>query len=151
MGFGAVSNDSSYDKMKEKILEEVKKLFKPEFVNRLDDLIVFRALNKEDMTKIVDIEATKVQKRLKQQRELAIELSAEAKTFLVEKGFEPASGARPLRRAIERYLEDPLAEELLRGNIQVNRPVVVYVANDKLVFRQAAVTDATPPVETKQA
>jgi len=138
MGFGASSNDSSYDKMKEKILEEAKKLFKPEFVNRLDDLIVFRALNKDDVMKIVDIESEKVMKRLKQHRDLAIELSTEAKEFLVEKGFDPALGARPLRRAIERFLEDPLAEELLKGNIHAHDSVIVHVAGDHLVFKQAA-------------
>lgn len=148
MGFGASSNDSSYDKMKEKILEETKKLFKPEFINRLDDLVVFRALNKEDVAKIVEIEMAKVQTRLKKQRDLAIQLSPEAKTFLVDKGFEPELGARPLRRAIERYLEDPLAEELLRGNIHSNENVMVYVANDRLVFRQAA---PPPTLETPQA
>jgi ATP-dependent Clp protease ATP-binding subunit ClpC len=145
MGFGASSNDSSYDKMKEKILEETKKLFKPEFINRLDDLIVFRALNKEDVRKIVDVETTKVQTRLKRQRDLIIELSAEAKDFLVDKGYEPALGARPLRRAIERYLEDPLAEELLRDAIHPHEKVMVYVAGDKLVFRQAAPSQIETP------
>ncbi len=144
LGFGADSNDSSYEKMKEKILDEAKKLFKPEFINRLDDLIVFRALNKEDVMKIVDIEVARLTARLKKHRELLIELSPEAKTFLVDKGFDPASGARPLRRAIERYLEDPLAEELLRGTIHVDQPVMVYLADSKLVFRQAAPVESAP-------
>lgn len=151
LGFGATTDASSYEKMKEKILDEAKKLFKPEFLNRLDETIVFRALNKDDVMKIVDIESSKVQKRLKQQRDLLIEVSAEAKVFLVEKGFDPTSGARPLRRAIERYLEDPLAEELLRGNIQPHQPVMVYAADDHLVFRQAAITDSGTSVGTKQA
>ncbi len=144
LGFGASSNDSSYEKMKEKILEEAKKLFKPEFINRLDDLIVFRALNKEDVMKIVAIEMTRLTARLKKNRELIIELSPEAKAFLVDKGFDPASGARPLRRAIERYLEDPLAEELLRDAIHVDQPVMVYLADNKLVFRQAAPVETAP-------
>ncbi|MDD2710473.1 MAG: ATP-dependent Clp protease ATP-binding subunit [Verrucomicrobiae bacterium] len=142
MGFGAVSNDSSYEKMKERILEEAKKLFKPEFVNRLDDLIVFRALNKEDMIKIVEIEVKRFQDRLKQQRNFILELSAEAKNFLVEKGFEPALGARPLRRAIERYLEDPLAEEILKGTLHAGESVVASLDKDKLVFKQAAASPA---------
>jgi ATP-dependent Clp protease ATP-binding subunit ClpC len=150
LGFGAASNDSSYDKMKEKILEEAKRLFKPEFINRLDDLIVFRALNKDDVTKIVDIEIEKVRARLKKQRELQIELSPEAKSFLVEKGFDPAMGARPMRRAIERFMEDPLAEELLRGNIHANESIVVYLANDKLVFRQKVAEDPPPTLEPHQ-
>lgn len=148
LGFGAASNDSSYDKMKDKMLEEAKKLFKPEFINRLDDMIVFRALNKEDMRKIVDIEAGKLQARLKQQRELHIELTLEAKDFLVEKGFDPAMGARPMRRAIERYLEDPLSEELLKGTIHSHDSVMVYLANDRLTFRQAA--GGSTPVTEKQ-
>ncbi len=101
--------------------------------------------------KIVDIEVAKVQARMKKNRELLIELFPEAKAFLVEKGFDPASGARPLRRAIERYLEDPLAEELLRGNLHPNETVMVSLANDKLVFRQAAksATETPPaPLET---
>jgi len=151
MGFNASSNDSSYDRMKEKILEETKKQFKPEFINRLDDLIVFRALNKDDVKKIVDIEVTKVCTRLKEHRELAIELSPEAKDLLVEKGFDPTSGARPLRRAIERYLEDPLAEELLHGNIHPHDAIIVYVANEKLVFRQKEGSTPPPAVETQQA
>ncbi|MBI4026274.1 MAG: ATP-dependent Clp protease ATP-binding subunit, partial [Verrucomicrobia bacterium] len=149
MGFGASTNDSSYDRMKEKILEETKKLFKPEFINRLDDLIVFRALNKDDMVMIVDIELGKVKARLKQQRELILELTTEAKTFLVDKGYDQALGARPLRRAIERYIEDPLAEELLRGNIQINEPVTVQLDKDKLIFRQATPTPP-PALETKE-
>jgi ATP-dependent Clp protease ATP-binding subunit ClpC len=138
MGFSAASAEQNYEKMKEKLLEEARKLFKPEFLNRLDDLIVFRALNREDMVKIVDIEAAKVAARIKVNREVALELTPESKAFLVDKGFDPASGARPLRRAIERYLEDPLAEEILRGTVRQGEPVKVFVAGDKLVFRQAA-------------
>ena len=88
-------------------------------------------------------------KRLKEHRDLAIELSKDAKDFLVEKGFDPALGARPLRRAIERYLEDPLAEELLKGNIHAHDSVIVHVAGDHLVFKQAADTSAS--METPQS
>ncbi|NUN92547.1 MAG: ATP-dependent Clp protease ATP-binding subunit [Verrucomicrobiae bacterium] len=137
MGFAAASGEQTYDKMKEKLLDEARKHFKPEFLNRLDDLIVFRSLSREDVVKIVDIEAAKVTARIKLHRDVPIELTEEAKAFLVDKGFDPASGARPLRRAIERYLEDPLAEEILRGAIRSGEPVKVYVGGDKLVFRQA--------------
>ena len=149
MGFGAAATDSSYDRMKEKILEEAKKIFKPEFINRLDDLIVFRALNKEDMAKIVEIEVTAFKERLKKQKEIILDLSPKAKTFLVEKGFDPTLGARPLRRAIERYLEDPLAEELLRDALHPNEPLLVMVDKDKLVFRQEAGA-STSSVETQK-
>ena len=144
LGFSAGSGNQSYEKMKEKLLEEARKLFKPEFLNRLDDLIVFRALNREDVTKIVEIEAAKVVKRIKANREVHVDLTPEAKAFLVDKGFDPDSGARPLRRAIERFLEDPLAEEILRGLIRPEEPVKVFVAGDKLVFRQAAPKDDQP-------
>jgi ATP-dependent Clp protease ATP-binding subunit ClpC len=138
VGFGATTPEQSYDKMKEKLLEEAKKLFKPEFVNRLDDLIVFRMLNKENMSRIVDIEVGVFRDRVKQQKNVVMELSSEAKVFLIEKGFEPASGARPLRRAIERYLEDPLAEEILRGNVHSGEPVQVLLdkEKEKFIFKQ---------------
>lgn len=150
LGFGAQTNDSSYDKMKEKILEEAKRLFKPEFINRLDDLIVFRALNKDDVTKIVEVEFAKFNARLKKQKDINLELTPESKAFLVEKGFDPALGARPLRRAIERYLEDPLAEELLRGHIHEHDPILVKADKDKLYFEQKSSTPP-PTVETPQA
>jgi ATP-dependent Clp protease ATP-binding subunit ClpC len=147
LGFGASSNDASYDKMKEKILEEAKRLFKPEFINRLDDLIVFHSLEKADVIKIVDIEVAKFSARIKQQRDLTLVLTQKAKDFLFEKGYDPALGARPLRRAIEKYLEDPLAEELLRGTIQGTDPIHVDVDDDgsKLTFEQKAA-----PLETQK-
>ncbi len=118
LGFGAMSEDQAdHEGMKEKILEESKRYFKPEFLNRLDDLVVFHMLEKGDLNSIVDLEVEKLVKRLKE-KDIALTLSAEARDFLSEKGFDPAYGARPMRRAVERFLEDPLAESLLRGDVK---------------------------------
>ena len=103
--------------MRDKILDEAKRVFKPEFLNRLDDLIVFHSLTKPDLLKIVDLEVDKVIKRVRAKR-IEITLDQAAHDFLIEKGYDPNYGARPMRRAVERFLEDPLAEEILRGNIK---------------------------------
>ena len=139
IGFGAAKDDTSYDKMKEKTLDEAKKAFRPEFLNRLDDVIVFRQLTKPDLITILDLEATKVMDRLKH-KNIQLVLDEKAKDFLVEKGFDPQYGARPMRRSVEKYLEDPLAEELLRGNLNPGEPVQVSAADGKLTFSQKAST-----------
>ncbi len=117
LGFGAMSKeDDGYDGMKEKILEEAKTIFKPEFLNRLDDQIVFHMLGKEELVKIIDLEISAVLKRLAE-KSITLELQASAKDYLIEEGYNPDYGARPMRRAVEKHLEDPLAELLLRGDI----------------------------------
>ena len=137
MGFSPISDEHSYEKMKEKIMEEAKKTFKPEFLNRLDDAIVFRSLTKPDLLEILDLEVGKVLKRLKA-KQLHLTLEPAAMDFLVEKGYDPTYGARPMRRAVERYLEDPLAEEILKGSLQPVEPVTVGVEDGKLAFKQKA-------------
>ncbi|MEI6107263.1 MAG: ATP-dependent Clp protease ATP-binding subunit [Opitutae bacterium] len=136
MGFAAAQGSDFHDldKLKEKVLEEAKRIFKPEFLNRINDLVVFRPLNKEDLLKIVEIEAGKVVKRLAA-RKIQIEFSPEAKTLLIEKGYDEKYGARPLRRAVEHYLEDPLAEALLRGEVKEGEPILVVRNGDKLEFQ----------------
>jgi ATP-dependent Clp protease ATP-binding subunit ClpC len=141
MGFSPISDEQSYDRMKEKIMDEAKKIFRPEFLNRLDDIIVFRSLTKPDLLEILDLEIAKVMARLKS-KQLQLTLDQGAKDFLVEKGYDPTYGARPMRRAVERYLEDPLAEEILKANLHPNEPVAVSVQEGKLVFIQKA--SATP-------
>jgi len=143
MGFGVKSDESNYEQMKEKMLSEAKRVFKPEFLNRLDDIIVFHSLTRDDLTKIVDIEVEKVHKRLKP-REITFRLTPEATAFLIEKGYDPAYGARPLRRAVERYLEDPMAEEILRGTIKNGDFVVVGEKDKALTFTVGADTPPTP-------
>jgi ATP-dependent Clp protease ATP-binding subunit ClpC len=126
--------------MKEKIMDEAKKIFRPEFLNRLDDAIVFRSLTKPDLLEILDLEVSKVLTRLRT-KQLHLTLEPAARDFLVEKGYDPTYGARPMRRAVERFLEDPLAEEILKGSLQPNEPITVVVADGKLAFQQKA-TDA---------
>jgi ATP-dependent Clp protease ATP-binding subunit ClpC len=145
MGFGAVNEEATYDKMREKLLDESKRVFKPEFLNRLDDIIVFHSLSKPDLIRILDLEIAKVDERLKQ-RGLAVVLDDLAKEFLVGKVYDPTYGARPMRRAVERYLEDPLAEERLKGTIHDGEVVNVTVEGDKLVFKQAAAASGALPV-----
>jgi ATP-dependent Clp protease ATP-binding subunit ClpC len=108
------NEESTYEGMKSKLKAEMEKNFRPEFLNRVDDIIVFRSLNKNDLKRIIDIELEKVTKRLRE-KGLALALTEEAKDFLIDKGTSLEFGARPLRRAIEHYLEDPMAEDLLRG------------------------------------
>jgi ATP-dependent Clp protease ATP-binding subunit ClpC len=141
MGFGVKTGEHDYEQMKEKMLTESKRVFKPEFLNRLDDIIVFHSLTREDLTKIVDIEVSKVHTRLKP-REITFRLTPEATSFLIEKGYDPSYGARPLRRAVERYLEDPMAEEILRGTIKNGDFVVVGEKDKALTFTVGA---DTPP------
>src|SRR6202047_2925207 len=132
MGFAATTpvGEHEYDAMRDRLLEEAKKIFKPEFINRLDDIIVFHQLTKPDLMKIVDLEVAKVLKRVKA-KDVHIELSDSAKEFLIEKGYDPMYGARPMRRAVEKYLEDPLAEELLRGNVKARDTVEVTAGHGK--------------------
>lgn len=130
MGFGIESNaENEYEKIREKILDETKRVFKPEFLNRLNDLVIFKALAREDMTEIVDLELRNVATRLKE-RELSFDFSQECKDFLIDKGYDEKYGARPLRRAIERYLEDSLAEAILSGEIKPGEGIKVSVDKD---------------------
>jgi ATP-dependent Clp protease ATP-binding subunit ClpC len=135
MGFSPISDESSYERMREKIMDEAKKTFRPEFLNRLDDLIVFRSLTKPDLIEILDLEISKVMQRLKA-RNIILQLDEKAKDFLVTKGYDPQYGARPMRRAVERSLEDPLAEEILKGSFHEGDPIQVTADNDHLVFSQ---------------
>ncbi|MBC8096505.1 MAG: ATP-dependent Clp protease ATP-binding subunit [Akkermansiaceae bacterium] len=140
MGFSPISDENSYERMREKIIDEAKKTFRPEFLNRLDDIIVFRSLTKPDLVQILELEASKVIKRL-QTRNIVLTLDEKAKDFLVEKGYDPQYGARPMRRSVEKFLEDPLAEEILRGNLHDGEPIVVTVENDHLSFTQKAAAE----------
>jgi ATP-dependent Clp protease ATP-binding subunit ClpC len=136
MGFASVGAAfSDQEKMREKVLEESKRVFKPEFLNRISDIIFFRPLNKDDLVKIVEIELTKFSKRLVE-RKIEMEFSPESKSLLIEKGYDEKMGARPLRRAVEHYLEDPLAEAILRGEVKDGEPVLVVRNGDKLEFKQ---------------
>ncbi|OHE73323.1 MAG: NDP-hexose 4-ketoreductase [Verrucomicrobia bacterium GWF2_51_19] len=131
LGFGhGISAAQDFEKVKEQINEATKKVFKPEFLNRITDLIVFHSLELPQMHQIVDLELSKITKRLTE-RDILLEFKKEAKDFLVEKGYDKKYGARPLKRSIERYLEDPLAEAVLKGEITHKKPIKVGVAKDK--------------------
>ena len=143
MGFAAAASSfNDAEKMREKVLEEAKRVFKPEFLNRISDIVFFRPLDKADLVKIVEIEITKFAKRLVE-RKITLEFSTEAKALLIEKGYDEKYGARPLRRAVEHYVEDPLAEALLRGDVKEGEAVLVERDGEKLTFKQK-----TPPAAT---
>jgi ATP-dependent Clp protease ATP-binding subunit ClpC len=138
MGFSIGDADQDFENTKGKIMDEAKKSFKPEFLNRLTEIVIFRPLVKESMKSIVDLELDKVSERLRDKK-LKLEVSEEAKDFLIENGYDEKLGARPLRRAVEKYLEDNLAEALLAGNIRKSKPIKVILSEDEekgLCFEQ---------------
>ncbi len=137
VGFGATDGRLDYDSIKEKIEEAVTKRFKPEFLNRLNDLVIFRPLTKEFLYMVIELELAKLQKRL-EPRELFLELDKKAKDFLVDAGFQPEMGARPIRRVIEQKLEDSIAEKVLEEP-NMGRKMFVTVKKDKLVFEDKEV------------
>jgi ATP-dependent Clp protease ATP-binding subunit ClpC len=137
-GFGKRDEETTYEKMKEMLQKEVERYFRPEFLNRLDDVIVFKALSRDDLVQIVDYELRKVRSRLKSEHNLELELTEDARQFLIDKGFNPDFGARPLRRAIEQHIEDPISEDILRGNYKGLAKIVVSVKE-------------TPPPEGEKA
>jgi ATP-dependent Clp protease ATP-binding subunit ClpC len=147
LGFAPITDESSYEKARERVLEEAKKMFRPEFLNRLDDLIVFRSFTKPDLIQILSLEVEKVLERLRK-KNLRLELDDAAKDFLVEKGYDPQYGARPMRRAVERFFEDPLAEEILKGVLTEGSMIQVTAGKDKLLFNQKAAAEGAGAVAT---
>jgi ATP-dependent Clp protease ATP-binding subunit ClpC len=125
-GFQRADNDASYESMKDRVNERIEKVFRPEFLNRLDDVIIFRHLTTDDLKEVVDLELHKVRERLAD-RGLKLRLSDAAKELVIKKGSNTDFGARPLRRSIENYIEDPLSEELLKGEFQGKETIVVEV------------------------
>ena len=143
MGFEVDKNaDDEFEKIQEKILDETKRVFKPEFLNRLNELVIFKSLGREDMKAIVELELRNLSKRLSEQ-DLTFNISEPAKSFLIEKGYDEKYGARPLRRAIETHFEDVLAEAILSGSIKAGEVIEVNVKDEHLVFEQnQAISDA---------
>jgi len=136
LGFGKMTgNTSDFERIKEKILEESKRIFKPEFLNRVNELVVFRSLTKVDLAQIVDIELEGVIKRL-ETHDIFMTVSREAKDYLIEEGYDEKYGARPLRRAVERHIEDPLAEAILRGDVKKGDPIEVVMEDGVIKFDQ---------------
>jgi len=147
VGFHAESDDSSYEHMKEKVTEELKKHFRPEFINRIDEIIVFHELTMDELKLIVDLMLARVLEQLEAQQ-LDLVLTDDAKEYLGTKGYDPELGARPLRRAIQRLLEDPLSERVLLGEYKAGMTILVGLdsENDELTFEGIS-SSKTPPVE----
>jgi ATP-dependent Clp protease ATP-binding subunit ClpC len=135
IGFRIVVDErSEYESMKEKVTDELKRTFRPEFLNRIDEIIVFHALNKEHIKEITDIMLAELRQQMKEM-DLELVITPAAKDFLADKGFDPDFGARPLRRAIQRYIENPLSEEMLKGRFKEGGQVTVDVGDGELIFR----------------
>jgi ATP-dependent Clp protease ATP-binding subunit ClpC len=137
LGFAEETNTADYDRMKKLMLEESKRAFKPELLNRIEDIVVFHSMTRESVLNILDLEVAKVKNRLAA-KSIDLHITESAREFLIAKGFDPMYGARPMRRAVERFLEDPLAEEILRGNIRKEESIEVTSDGDRLTFGQLA-------------
>lgn len=137
LGFNSEKAEQSYEGMKSKVMKETKKHFKPEFLNRIDDTIVFRSLDKADLGKIIDFELKKVIERLKA-KDIELKFTPKAKEFLIEKGFNPVYGARPLRRSIQRYVEDPLADEILKIKLTDKKISMIKITPGKEALKFTA-------------
>jgi ATP-dependent Clp protease ATP-binding subunit ClpC len=151
MGFGQASEELSYDKMKERVNDELKKSFRPEFLNRIDEVIVFHELTQAEVTSIVDLMIRRVSAQLESQ-DVGIELTEASKLHLAAKGYDPALGARPLRRAIQRYLEDPISEKILWKEYEAGDTILVDVGKndvgeEEIVFKKAERAPDEIPVE----
>lgn len=134
----------AYEAMKSRVMDEMKRVFRPEFLNRVDEIIVFPALNQEEILEIVDLMIARVNKQVKLQ-ELSLEVSEEVKKYIAREGFDPAMGARPLRRAIQRLIEDPLAEEVLRGTFRPGDTIRAEMDGEHVIFRRAEILDEGMP------
>jgi len=146
-GFGKRTEQANYEKMKELLDKEIERYFRPEFLNRLDGVIVFRPLTRENLQTIVEYELNKVFKRLIEHG-LRLELDSAAKEFLIDKGYNPEFGARPLRRAIERYIEDPISEDLLRGKFKGKKAVRITVQDEEHLRFEGIDDEEKQPEET---
>jgi len=147
-GFSKKTPESTYEKMKEVLQKEVERYFRPEFLNRVDDTIVFKALTRENLQTIVDYELAKVFKRLTEHG-LRLELTDQAKEFLIDKGYNPEFGARPLRRAIEHYIEDPLSEAVLAGKFKGKNIIKVEVQDEEHLMLKGC--EAEEPQKTESS
>ena len=149
-GFQPSNSDRSHENVKSILMKEIERFFRPEFINRLDDVIVFRPLNREDLVQIIEYEVAKVAKRIEEQG-FKTELTQAAKDFLIDKGYNPDYGARPLRRAIGTYIEDPLSEQLLSGALHGKNHILVDHAEgeDELMFKASKVAEPEDNAETE--
>jgi len=154
-GFQRPDDDATYESMKERVIEQIEKHFRPEFLNRVDDIIVFRHLTEDDLDEVVHLELAKVRERLGE-RGVKLVMTPEATRYVVKKGCKDLDfGARPLRRAIENMVEDPLSEELLKGEFEGKDTITVKikeVAGKKQIIFEGSIEDRPePPVATAAA
>lgn len=139
LGFASSADEKQdYSRMRSGVMEEVRRIFKPEFLNRIDEIIVFRSLNKDDMKQIVNLMGKELAARCKDRMDIALLIRDNAKNYIVEKAYEPKYGARPLRRKIQEEIEDKLAEEILFGRIKKGMQVVVTTRKNELVLEGEA-------------
>ena len=143
LGF-TVANDekADYDSMKNNVMDEVKRMFKPEFLNRIDEIIVFHALTRSNIEEIVDIMLSSINRRIESQMNITLHVTPKAKSWLIDKGYDQKYGARPLRRALQSNIEDKLAEEVLDGNIRAGDKVTVSLEKNALKFAAAKPVNA---------
>jgi ATP-dependent Clp protease ATP-binding subunit ClpC len=146
LGFATSDETVTYQKMKDRVMEELKRSFRPEFLNRIDEIIVFQSLSRENVKSIVDLMMKRVSDQLKA-KDIEIDLTEAAKDLLAEKGYDPTLGARPLRRTIQRLVEDPLSEKLLWKEYQAGQTIIVDARDGEVLFEGVPQSPETPPVE----
>jgi ATP-dependent Clp protease ATP-binding subunit ClpC len=146
VGFNIQDTSQDYEKMKSTMLEELKKAFRPEFLNRVDEMIVFHSLEKEHLREIVTLMSNELTKRL-QEQDIELSLTDEAKQKIADEGYDPEYGARPLRRAIQKHVEDRLSEELLKGEILTGGTVVIDVVDGEFVVNKGKKVEKEPVLE----
>jgi ATP-dependent Clp protease ATP-binding subunit ClpC len=144
IGFAPTKEEVTFEKMKAQLLDEVKRTFKPEFLNRIDEVIVFHPLSHDNLVRIVELEIGMVKERLREQG-IAVEVDASAKELLVEKGFDPVYGARPLKRVIQRLLEDPLAEAVIAKRVKAGTVLKAFRKGEAVEFEECAAIESGPP------
>jgi ATP-dependent Clp protease ATP-binding subunit ClpC len=142
----AESDEQSYEKMKERVMEEMKRAFRPEFLNRIDDIIVFHSLAEQHIKSIIRLMTTRINKQLTE-KGIELILTPAAENALLERGFDPTYGARQLRRTIQKHIEDPLAEAIVRGQLVDSARIEVDVEGGNFVFREAPPQAADAPLE----
>jgi ATP-dependent Clp protease ATP-binding subunit ClpC len=133
-GFGKRTEDASYEKMKEMLDKEIERHFRPEFLNRVDDVIIFHSLDMEHLKRIVEIQLTRLLKLL-EEKQIQLTLTDAAKSSLAVEGYDPVFGARPLKRVIQRSLQNPLAMKILDGSVKEGQSVTVDVKDGEIIFR----------------
>jgi ATP-dependent Clp protease ATP-binding subunit ClpC len=137
LGFQRNISEMLYEKIKENVLNELKKTFNPEFLNRVDEIVVFHPLEKAHLLSIIDLLVEETNRMLLEQQELVIEVSHEVKEWIIKQYYQPTYGARPMRRAVQKVIEDPLSEEMLRGSFKDIHKINVILVDDKPVFLEA--------------